>query len=44
MLKSIFAVISLAAASFLPNGAAARGEATQVAHTSWLGIRIVQDG
>ncbi len=44
MPKSIL-VIALLAALVSPNGAAAAPErATQVAHTPWLGIRIVQDG
>jgi hypothetical protein len=43
--KSIYAVISLAAlAASLPSRAAAGERATQVAHTPWLGMRIVQDG
>lgn len=43
MPKSI-SVMLLAAFASLPGGAAARQSASQVAHTPWLGIRIVQDG
>jgi hypothetical protein len=44
--RSIIALQALAAVALVsPKGApAARAPATQVAHTPWLGIRIVQDG
>ncbi|HEX9964933.1 MAG TPA: hypothetical protein VGB04_08100 [Allosphingosinicella sp.] len=45
MPKSITAATLLAAlASPLPGVAAAASRPTQVAHTPWLGIRVVQDG
>lgn len=44
MPKSIFVIALLAALVASGGAAAARERATQVAHTPWLGIRIVQDG
>lgn len=44
MARSIFIAILLAAVALSSRPAAAGGPATQVAHTPWLGIRIVQDG
>lgn len=44
MAKSIAVITLFAALSLVPGPAAAREPATQVAHTPWLGIRIVQDG
>jgi hypothetical protein len=42
--RSISLIIAVTAAALSSRPAAARDPATQVAHTPWLGIRIVQDG
>lgn len=44
MLKSIAVVALLAALSLSPVEAAKLAAGTQVAHTPWLGLRILQDG
>jgi hypothetical protein len=44
MRKSICSMTALAALIPAPDGAAAREPETRVAHSPWLGIRIVQDG
>jgi hypothetical protein len=42
--KSIFPVVAALAGLLAGSPLTARDAATQVAHTQWLGIRIVQDG